>query len=57
MILQFAKVVEMFIAALAIRVLRTLNPMFFQPRPGWKVLGAIVAGVVTRGIGLVSIQS
>ena len=45
MILQFDKVVEVFIAILAIRVTRTLNPVFFQPRPGWKILRA--ADVVT----------
>lgn len=50
MILQFAKVVEMFIAMLAIWVTRTLNPMFFQPQPGWKVLRASIASVVTGGI-------
>ena len=49
-ILQFTKVVEMIIATLAIGVARTLNPMFFQPHPGWKVLRAILADVVMRGI-------
>ena len=48
---QFVKVGKMFVATLAIWVARTLNPMFFQPLPGWKVLGASMADVVTRGIG------
>ena len=33
-VLQLTKVVEMFVAILTIGVLRTLNPMFFQPPPG-----------------------
>ena len=56
-IFQFAKVVEMIIAALAILVARSFNPMFFQPCPGWKVLRAtwIIADVVTRGIRFMSV--
>ena len=57
MILQFAKVVEMFIATLAIWVARTLNPMFFKTRPGCKILRARLADVVTRGIGFMLIKS
>lgn len=56
-IFQFARVVEMFIATLAIMVAKTLNPMFFQPYPGWKVLRASLADIVTRGIGSVTIKS
>ena len=56
-ILQFTKVVEMFIATLAIWVARTLNPMFFQRLPGRKILRAILADVVRRGIGLMLIKS
>ena len=56
-ILQFTKVVEMIIATLAIWVARTLNPMFFQPSPSWKVLRAIIADVVTRGIRFMSVKS
>ena len=56
-ILQFTKVVEMFIATLAIWMARTLNPMFFQRLPGRKILRAILADVVRRGIGLMLIKS
>ena len=36
-LLQLTEVVEMLVAILTIGVVRTLNPMFFQPSPGCKV--------------------
>ena len=56
MVFQVAEVVEMIVAILAIRVARTLNPVFFQPRPGRKVLRTILADVVIRRIGFMSIE-
>ena len=47
-ILQLNEFVEMFVAILTIGVVRTLNPMFFEPRPGWKVLRASMADIVMR---------
>jgi len=56
-VLQLAGVVEMFVAILTIVVVRTLNPMFFEPRPGWKVLGATMADIVMRRIVSMSTES
>ena len=47
-VLQFAEVVKMLIAILAIRVARALNPMFLQPGPRCKVLGAVLTYIVTQ---------
>ena len=47
-VLQLTEVVEMLVAILTIGVVRTLNPMLFQPCPGWKVFRAIIADIVTR---------
>ena len=56
MVFQVTEVVEMIVAILTIRVVRTFKPVFFQPRPGRKVLRTILANVVIRRIGFMSIE-
>ena len=56
MVFQVTEVIEMIVAILAIRVARTLNPVFFQPHPGRKVLRTILADVVMRRIGFMLIE-
>ena len=55
-VFQLTEVVEMFVAILTMGVVRTLNPMFFRPRPGWKIFRAIMADIVMRRIISMSIE-
>ena len=55
-VLQLTEVVQMFVAILTMGVVRTLNPMFFQHRPGWKIFRAIMADIVMRRIISMSIE-
>ena len=53
-IVKVVAIVEMFIAALAIGVLRTLNPMLLHVTPGWKV--RTTTNVVVGRILLVHVE-